>query len=100
MGNEKGRKINKKVGCVLDSNPRQRGLAALRVVLITGGADGKILRSKGKYATYSKIIIWFRIEKTHVVFVIYTGACRICAQSCSVFFVGRACHVKFVHSGF
>jgi hypothetical protein len=43
MDNEKGRKINKKVGCVWDSNPRQRGLAALRVVLVTGGADGKIL---------------------------------------------------------
>jgi hypothetical protein len=53
MGNETGQKINKKVGCVWDSNPRQRGLAALRVVLVTGGADGKILISKGKNATYS-----------------------------------------------
>jgi hypothetical protein len=88
------------VGCVWDSNPRHRGLAVLRVVLVTGGTDGKILRSKGKNATYSKIIIWFRIEKTHVVFVIYTGACRICALSCSVFFAGRACRVKFVHGGF
>jgi hypothetical protein len=48
-------------------------------VLVTGGADGKILRIVGKNGRYSKIIIWFRIEKTYVVFVIYTGACRICA---------------------
>jgi hypothetical protein len=51
----------------------------LRVVLVTGGADGKILRSIGKNGIYSKFIIWFRIEKTYVVFVIYTGAYRICA---------------------
>jgi hypothetical protein len=49
------------------------------LVLVTGGADGKILRIVGKNGRYSKIIIWFRIEKTYVVFVIYTGACRICA---------------------
>jgi hypothetical protein len=78
------------VGCVWDSNPRQRGLEAFRVVLVTCGADGKILRGVGKNATYSKIIIWFRIEKTHVMFVIYTGACRICALSCSVFFYGKS----------
>jgi hypothetical protein len=95
----KVKKINKKVRCVWDSNPRQCGLEAFRVVLVTGGADGKILRSVGKNATYSKIIIWFTIEKTHVVFVIYTGACRICTRSCNVFFAGRACRVNFVHGG-
>jgi hypothetical protein len=69
MGNEKGKKINQKVGCVWDSNPRRRGLEAFRVVLVTGGADGRILRSVGKNATYSNIIIWFRIEK---------NVCRVC----------------------
>jgi hypothetical protein len=42
-------------------------LVAFKVVLVTGGADGKILRSVGKNGTYSKIIIWFRIEKMYVV---------------------------------
>jgi hypothetical protein len=79
MCNEKGQKINHKVGCVWDSNPRQRGLEVSRVVLVTGETDGKILRSVGKNAMYSNIIIWFRTEKTYVLFVIYTGACRICA---------------------
>jgi hypothetical protein len=55
--------MNKKVGCGWESNPRPHGLVALRVVLVTGGANGKILRSKGKNATYSKIMIWFRIEQ-------------------------------------
>jgi hypothetical protein len=73
------KKYKPKRGGVWDSNPGQHGLAAFRVVLVTGGADGKILRIVGKNGTYSKIIIWFRIEKTYVVFVIYTGACRICA---------------------
>jgi hypothetical protein len=79
MGNEKGQKINQKLGCVWDSNLGECGLEAFRVVLVTGRADVKILRRVGKNGTYSKIVIWSRIEKTYVVFVIYTGACRICA---------------------
>jgi hypothetical protein len=78
MGNEKGQKINKKSRVRLGFEPTTPWFGSVKVVLVIGGADGKILRSKGKYATYSKIIIWFRIEKTHVVFVIYTGECHIC----------------------